>query len=60
MNEFLDTKDSGTAILSHFYLLTGCANSVWFEAPSRLLQFTGILTLGVGDALVCRSMHSLY
>ena len=31
MNEFLDSKDGGTAILSHFYLLTGCANSVWFE-----------------------------
>ncbi|KAI0784170.1 hypothetical protein C8Q75DRAFT_724975 [Abortiporus biennis] len=51
MNEFLDSKDSGTAILSHFYLLTGCANSVWFEGPSKLLQFTGILALGVGDAL---------
>ena len=23
--------DGGTAILSHFYLVTGCANSVWFE-----------------------------
>lgn len=52
MNEFLDAKDSGTAILSHFYLLTGCANSVWFESTSKLLHFTGILTLGVGDALV--------
>ncbi|KAF8348877.1 hypothetical protein F5887DRAFT_539900 [Amanita rubescens] len=31
MNEFLDQKDSGTAILSHFYLLTGCAGSVWLE-----------------------------
>jgi len=51
MNEFLDQKDSGTAILSHFYLLTGCANSVWFEGPSQLLQFTGLLSLGVGDAL---------
>ncbi|OBZ72216.1 hypothetical protein A0H81_07887 [Grifola frondosa] len=51
MNEFLDQKDSGTAILSHFYLLTGCANSVWFEGPSRLLLFTGTLVLGVGDAL---------
>ncbi|KAI0360050.1 hypothetical protein OH77DRAFT_892853 [Trametes cingulata] len=51
MNEFLDAKDGGTAILSHFYLLTGCANSVWFEGPSRLLQFTGTLVLGVGDAL---------
>ncbi|EJF64580.1 hypothetical protein DICSQDRAFT_133331 [Dichomitus squalens LYAD-421 SS1] len=51
MNEFLDSKDGGTAILSHFYLLTGCANSVWFEGPSRLPQFTGTLVLGVGDAL---------
>nr|VWO95877.1 Histidine kinase (EC [Ganoderma boninense] len=34
MNEFLDSKDGGTAILSHFYLLTGCANSVWFEGSN--------------------------
>jgi dolichol kinase len=77
MNEFLDSKDSGTAILSHFYLLTGCAGALWFEAlvrisccgrrcfrscgsfltetcyrPSRLLMYTGILTIGVGDAVV--------
>ncbi|KIM84287.1 hypothetical protein PILCRDRAFT_87687 [Piloderma croceum F 1598] len=51
MHEFLDHKDSGTAILSHFYLLTGCAGSVWLEGPSQLLQFTGILALGVGDAM---------
>lgn len=31
MNEFLDQKDRGTAILSHFYLLIGCAGTVWFE-----------------------------
>lgn len=31
MNEFLDHKDNGTAILSHFYLLTGCAGSLWLE-----------------------------
>lgn len=31
VNEFLDHKDRGTAILSHFYLLTGCAGSVWLE-----------------------------
>jgi dolichol kinase len=31
MSEFLDSKDSGTAILSHFYLLTGCAGALWFE-----------------------------
>lgn len=31
MNEFIDDKDSGTAILSHFYLLTGCGAAIWFE-----------------------------
>ncbi|KAJ7352463.1 hypothetical protein DFH08DRAFT_859006 [Mycena albidolilacea] len=52
MNEFLDTKDgNGTAVLSHFYLLTGCAGALWLEGPSRLLQFTGVLVLGIGDAL---------
>ncbi|GLB40520.1 putative dolichol kinase [Lyophyllum shimeji] len=51
MNEFLDHRDRGTAIVSHFYLLTGCAGSVWLEGPTQLLQFTGILTLGVGDAM---------
>ncbi|KAF8199644.1 hypothetical protein BJ912DRAFT_1020220 [Pholiota molesta] len=50
MNEFLDHRDSGTAILSHFYLLTGCAGSLWLEGPSKLLQLTGVLTLGLGDA----------
>ncbi|KAA1467328.1 hypothetical protein DENSPDRAFT_792529 [Dentipellis sp. KUC8613] len=51
MNEFLDHKDSGTAILSHFYLLTGCAGALWFEGPSRLLQYSGVLAVGVGDAV---------
>ncbi|KAI5998742.1 Fph type histidine kinase [Pisolithus albus] len=51
MNEFLDYKDSGTAILSHFYLLMGCAGAVWLEGPSQLDQYTGILALGVGDAM---------
>ncbi|KAL1747123.1 hypothetical protein HDZ31DRAFT_32587 [Schizophyllum fasciatum] len=51
MNEFLDSKDSGTAILSHFYLLTGCANALWFEAPSQLISYTGVLVLGIGDSL---------
>ncbi|KAJ7678530.1 hypothetical protein B0H17DRAFT_1235796 [Mycena rosella] len=51
MNEFLDTKDGGTAIVSHFYLLTGCAGALWLEGPTPLLQFTGVLVLGIGDAL---------
>ncbi|KAH9838351.1 histidine kinase [Rhodofomes roseus] len=36
MNEFLDQKDSGTAILSHFYLLIGCAGTVWFEGQASI------------------------
>ncbi|KAG8962362.1 hypothetical protein FRC05_005369 [Tulasnella sp. 425] len=51
MNEFIDDKDSGTAILSHFYLLTGCAGPIWLEGPSKLLEYTGVLTLGIGDAM---------
>jgi hypothetical protein len=52
LSEFLDHKDSGTAILSHFYLLTGCAISLWLEGSSRILEYTGVLSLGVGDAMV--------
>lgn len=38
MNEFLDQKDGGTAILSHFYLLTGCAGSLWLEGYVFLIN----------------------
>lgn len=31
MSEFTDHKDSGPVILSHFYLLTGCASAIWLE-----------------------------
>ncbi|KAB5592498.1 Dolichol kinase [Ceratobasidium theobromae] len=51
LSEFLDEKDSGTAILSHFYLLTGCALPVWLESPWRVLGLAGVIVLGVGDAL---------
>lgn len=32
VSEFLDAKDMGAAVLSHFYLLTGCGCAIWFEA----------------------------
>ncbi|CBQ69732.1 conserved hypothetical protein [Sporisorium reilianum SRZ2] len=51
MSEFLDHKDSGPVILSHFYLLTGCAGPLWLEGHSRILQQTGVLVLGIGDSL---------
>lgn len=51
LNEFLDRKDSGTAILSHFYLLTGCASALWLESSRDILNVYGVLALGIGDAL---------
>ncbi|KAF8666655.1 dolichol kinase [Rhizoctonia solani] len=51
LSEFLDEKDSGSAILSHFYLLTGCALPLWLESPWRVLGLAGVIVLGVGDAL---------
>ncbi|KAI8611966.1 hypothetical protein BC830DRAFT_1138899 [Chytriomyces sp. MP71] len=51
---FLDSKDQGIVILSHIYLLVGCALPVWINrihisapTPAGLL---GILALGVADA----------
>ncbi|ORY82330.1 hypothetical protein BCR35DRAFT_81373 [Leucosporidium creatinivorum] len=49
-SEFIDSKDSGPVILSHFYLLTGCAGGLWLEGRG-VNRFTGVLVLGVGDAL---------
>ncbi|GAA5891239.1 hypothetical protein JCM6882_004632 [Rhodosporidiobolus microsporus] len=48
--EFVDNKDSGPVILSHFYLLTGCAGGLWLEG-SGINRFTGVLVLGIGDSL---------
>ena len=50
-SEFIDSKDSGPVILSHFYLLSGCAGGLWLEGRG-VNRFTGVLVLGVGDALV--------
>ncbi|KAL1411019.1 dolichol kinase [Vanrija albida] len=51
LNEFIDHKDSGTAILSHFYLLAGSASPLWLEGPSQILAHFGVLSLGIGDAV---------
>lgn len=37
-------------ILSHFYLLTGCASGLWLEGRG-IKQMTGVLALGVGDSM---------
>ena len=51
LSQFLDSKDTGLVILSHVYLLIGCAMAVWCEAQSRLVMQLGVIVLGVGDAL---------
>lgn len=50
LSQFLDNKDTGLVILSHVYLLIGCAVAVWCEAQSKLVLQLGVLVLGVGDA----------
>ncbi|TIA93649.1 hypothetical protein E3P99_00091 [Wallemia hederae] len=51
MSEFVDEKDSGAAILSHFYLLTGSMMCLWMENGRTLDNLSGVLVLGVGDAM---------
>ena len=54
-SEFVDSKDAGPVILSHFYLLTGCAGGLWLEGRG-VKMFTGVLAVGIGDALVSCAM----
>jgi len=53
MITFIDQKDTGTAILSHIYLLIGCAMPVWLNSLTNktLPGVSGILALGVGDTM---------
>ncbi|CAM9837743.1 unnamed protein product [Hapterophycus canaliculatus] len=63
--EFLDARDGGIVVMTHLFLLLGCAVPVWLcgLTPSRfndgscgvrlrLLPFGGIIVLGIGDAMV--------
>ena len=55
MNEFIDEKDNGILILTHIYLLLGCAIPVWVAKNynlNPLLYFSGLLTIGIGDSAV--------
>ncbi|ORY93148.1 hypothetical protein BCR43DRAFT_496396 [Syncephalastrum racemosum] len=50
LTEFIDNRDLGPVILSHIYLLLGCAAPVWLgNSENVLASLTGILTLGFGD-----------
>ncbi|KAI8812425.1 hypothetical protein BJ742DRAFT_794169 [Cladochytrium replicatum] len=49
---YLDTRDAGLVIVSHLYLLIGCASPVWMSSlvkSSAVAALTGIFVLGIGD-----------
>ncbi|OQV25072.1 putative Dolichol kinase [Hypsibius exemplaris] len=53
----LDSKDQGTFIFSHFYLLLGMSLPIWLDyltASSRtghtVVSYAGVVTVGVGDS----------
>jgi hypothetical protein len=52
-----DDRDSGFTILTHRYLLCGCAIALWIPCPAALqtcgaLRLCGVLILCIGDAFV--------
>ncbi|KDO28265.1 hypothetical protein SPRG_06315 [Saprolegnia parasitica CBS 223.65] len=53
MRAYLDHRDDGRIVLSHTYLLLGCALPSWLcpTASTVLLANTGVLALGIGDAM---------
>jgi len=59
MTYFVDYRDGGHIILTHLYLLLGCAIPLWIHPSSTpyslvlpsLAPYAGILVIGVGDAL---------
>ena len=51
--QYLDARDRGSMVLSHLYLLLGCAIPAWIGGGSTgsLAPYAGVLVLGVGDAM---------
>lgn len=57
MKTFVDARDNGPFILTHFSLLIGCAMPVWVllnkeECSAVVGRFAGILSIGIGDSFV--------
>jgi dolichol kinase len=53
MRSFTDARDSGQLIITHIYLLIGCAAPLWIDSRFDLhpmAAFTGLLIVGIGDA----------
>ncbi|PVU97833.1 hypothetical protein BB561_000306 [Smittium simulii] len=47
----IDEKDSGKVIMSHIYLLFGCSFPIWLEGKISISSFSGLLAVGVADAI---------
>jgi dolichol kinase len=63
MRGFIDTREAGKVILTHTYLLLGCALPLWLCINPRqhaLVANAGILSLGIGDAMVGRLSTTIY
>lgn len=58
MIKFVNDKDPGNILISHIYLLLGCAIPLWlnltYNFPS-LIEYTGILSIAIGDSAVWSS-----
>lgn len=53
MKQFVDDRDDGPIILSHFSLLLACAMPLWVCDVSNPIQMlSGVLVIGIGDAFV--------
>lgn len=51
MKQYVDERDSGPLILTHFSLLLGCALPLWIAGESETWSaLAGLIMLGVGDA----------
>ena len=51
VNGFRSGLDQGEAVLSHLFLLLGCAIPIWID-DSPLPALSGVLSLGLADAMV--------
>lgn len=65
-SNFLDERDMGNLVVTHLYLLLGCAFPLWVSwLPARanpFVPYAGILALGIGDAavrVITTTAHSL-
>lgn len=59
---FTDSKDTGPAILSHIYLIVGCALPVWIMGRNSfspcMSGVCGIVSVCIGDSMVLLHVYA--